>query len=69
MLFRKKLPRECIYCAYATRLNDDEVLCMKRGIRSISKACRKFRYDPCKRVPVKAKAPDFTEYKNEDFIL
>lgn len=69
MLFRKKLPRDCIYCAFATKLNEDEILCIKRGVRSISKPCRKFRYDPCKRVPVKAKAPDFTEFKQEDFVL
>ena len=69
MLFRKKLPRACIYCAHATKLNDDEILCIKRGIRDINAACRKFCYDPCKRVPVKVKAPDFTEFKKEDFEL
>ena len=69
MLFRKKLPRACIYCAYATKINDSEILCMKRGIRNIEGSCRKFQYDPCKRIPVKAKAPDFTEFKEEDFTL
>ena len=69
MLFRKKLPRDCIYCAFATKLNEDEILCIKRGSRSISKPCRKFRYDPFKRVPVKSNVQDFTEFKQEDFVL
>jgi len=69
MLFRKKMPRCCTYCQHSTLLNDEEVLCVKRGVVCINRTCRKFTYDPCKRVPPKAKAADFQKYDNEDFSL
>ncbi len=69
MLFRKKMPRNCTYCQHGTAINNEEILCVKRGVVSINRVCRKFTYDPCKRVPVKAKAADFTKYDNEDFSL
>lgn len=69
MLFRKKMPRCCSYCIHGTKLNDEEVLCAKRGVRSVEKACRKFTYDPYKRIPLKAKASDFSKYENEDYSL
>lgn len=69
MLFRKKMPKSCSYCRFATALNDNQVLCIKKGIADASTNCRKFKYDPCKRVPVKAKALDFEKYSKEDFSL
>lgn len=69
MLFRKKIPRSCSYCVHAASLNESQFLCIKKGVVDGSKTCRKFRYDPCKRVPVKAKAIDFEKYKDEDFSL
>ena len=69
MLFRKKLPRSCSYCACGTRVGDEQVLCTKRGVVSVYYACRKFVYDPCKRVPPKPKAPDFEKYNDTDFSL
>lgn len=69
MLFRKKVERSCAYCAHGAHLEDEQVLCCKRGLRSISDSCRKFKYDPCKRVPTKAKAMDFSRYENEDYSL
>jgi hypothetical protein len=69
MLFRKKITRSCLYCQHATKLNDEQILCAKKGVVSCENACRKFKYDPCKRVPVKAKAMDFSQYSPEDFKL
>lgn len=69
MLFRKRIPRSCSYCAYGTKLGPEQILCVKHGVVSSSYACRKFDYDPCKRVPVKAKTLDFSKYKKEDFTL
>lgn len=69
MLFRKKLPRSCSYCEFATKLDEDQVLCSKRGIMGVYNACRKFKYDPCKRIPPRAKAPDFSKYTEDDFKL
>ena len=69
MLFRKRIPRSCSYCVHSTMLNEEEMLCVKKGVVSVTKKCRKFRYDPCKRIPVKAKALDFNKYADEDFSL
>ena len=69
MLFRKKHPRDCRYCAHGTMMDENAVLCTKRGIRSAEKPCRKFSYDPCKRMPPRIKAPDFNKYEERDFTL
>ena len=50
-------------------LEEDQVLCTKKGLRSAEKPCRKFKYDPCKRIPAKPKAMDFGKYDEEDFSL
>lgn len=42
----------CVYCENATIINDDSrVLCIKRGIVPATYKCRKYSYDPLKRVP------------------
>ena len=69
MLFRKDIPRSCTYCVNGTRIADDQILCIKRGVVSSFYECRKFRYDPCKRIPMKANIPDFSKYNEEDFSL
>lgn len=69
MLFRKKIEKSCSYCENSTSLNDEQVLCTKRGVVDACGKCRKFRYDPCKRVPLKPKAPDFDKYAGEDYSL
>ena len=69
MLFRRKQPRSCQYCRHSTKVDDGLMLCVKQGIISVDKSCRRFKYDPCKRVPVKAKALDFQKYNEEDFSL
>ena len=69
MLFRKKMPRSCTYCKYATRLNENEALCVRRGIVRVDQTCHKFTYDPCKRIPLKIKSSDFKKYDDTDFTL
>ena len=69
MLFRKKIDKACAYCLHGARLDEDTILCAKKGIRPIDSRCRKFKYDPCKRVPAKARALDFAKYEQEDFSL
>lgn len=47
-----ELPRACAYCSNASPLlNEDMMLCRKSGIVAAGGSCRKFRYDPLKRVP------------------
>ena len=70
MLFRRKIPRSCTYCKFAAKLGNEQILCSKKGIvLPCPSACRKFRYDPCKRIPPKAKAMDFSQYSQDDFKL
>lgn len=69
MLFRKKIERACGYCVYGANIGDEQILCSKKGLRSADSQCRKFRYDPCKRIPLKARALDFSKYDKEDFSL
>lgn len=69
MLFRKKTPKSCTTCLHSTKLSEQQYLCVKRGIVADTYACRKYRYDPCKRIPPAMKAPEFDKYKDEDFTL
>lgn len=69
MLFRKPVEQLCQLCRHSTELSDNQVLCAKRGVVSMYYHCRKFRYDPCKRIPPRPKALDFDKYSQEDFSL
>lgn len=69
MLFRKKMEKSCAYCAWGTQVEEDQVLCAKKGLRPLPGKCRRFRYDPTKRTPLKPKAMNFSKYKAEDFSL
>ena len=69
MLFRKKIERSCSYCLYGAYLENDRILCSKKGCRNADEKCRRFKYDPCKRIPKKAKAMDFSKYDREDYSL
>lgn len=69
MLFRKKIERSCSYCAFGARLEDGAIICSKKGLMAEESSCRRFRYDPCKRMPFKAKAMDFSKFKDSDFSL
>lgn len=69
MLFRKKIERSCVYCQYGTKVDDDIILCCKKGLKSPEDKCRRFKYDPTKRIPSKAKPLDFSKYDAQDFSL
>lgn len=69
MLFRRKIERCCGLCSRGTNLENDQVLCIKRGMVSKHNACIRFSYDPCKRYPLKQKALNFSQFKDDDFKL
>ena len=69
MLFRKKIERSCSYCQHGTTMNDGQILCAKKGIVMPEYSCRKFEYNPCKRIPPKMKAFDVEKYDKSDFSL
>ncbi len=69
MLFERDIEPHCAYCKHGVTLDDDQVMCIKKGIVSPAGACRRFRYDPLKRVPPKAPVADFSKLRDEDFVL
>ena len=69
MLFRKKIEKSCAYCNNGTVISGEQVLCTKKGVVSVCGKCRKFKYDPCKRIPTKAKALNFAQYNEIDYSL
>lgn len=69
MLFRKKVEKLCAHCENSTSLEDGQILCSRRGLRQPESRCWRFRYDPCKRIPKKVKALDFSKYDQEDYSL
>lgn len=73
-MFRKKantksdLPRACEFCEHATIIHDDaNVLCERHGIVSREYACKRFSYDPLKRVP--RALPTLPKLSEEDLLL
>jgi len=69
MLFRKKHPHSCSYCRHGASITDSTVLCCKCGVVATDGSCRKFSYDPFKRIPLKAKPINTDKYKDEDYLL
>ena len=52
-MFSDDNPKVCELCEYATAMAGDSVhmLCSKKGVTEKGSGCRKFLYDPLKRVP------------------
>ena len=61
-LFQKKIEPRCVYCARSRPLDEEQVVCDKKGVMS-------FRYDPLKRVPPRPAKADFSALKDEDFQI
>ena len=62
------IENRCEYCAFGGRTPDGtSVLCAKKGISPLDSSCKKYKYDPLKRVP--RPRPDLPEYTAEDFEL
>lgn len=50
-LFQRSIEPRCAYCARGRKLDQDQVVCSKKGVMSGGSHCASFRYDPLKRVP------------------
>ena len=68
MLFRKKIDRYCTYCQFAGKIDEDSMICQFCGVVPSAHHCRRFRYDPLKRVPPRPAALN-DKYTSEDFSL
>ena len=63
----KELERRCRYCECArTLLDEDSMLCEKKGIVAAAYRCRHFRYDPLKRDPGTLRTAPVLEYVSLD---
>lgn len=67
-LFGNKAEPACMYCKFGKRNGEaDKVFCQKKGIVSAIFSCRKYEYDPLKRVPNKAEL--HSDLTKEDFDI
>lgn len=68
-LFKKKAHEpKCEYCLKAKiPLDRSEALCKYNGVMPLDGKCKKFEYDPLKRVPKKVRLD--TDFSPEDFKL
>ena len=69
MIFRKNIDRYCTYCRHAGKIDDDQMICSKKGIVSSGHHCKRFSYDPLKRLPVRLKPLSTNNYTEADFTL
>ena len=68
-MFEKGIEPRCGYCRRSAPLEDGKVMCVKKGVVSAAGACRRFQYDPLKRVPPRPMTASFDHLKDEDFVL
>jgi len=69
MIFRKGIEAYCAYCAHAGEADGETVLCSKKGSVSKTSKCRRFRYDPLKRVPARRAVLRTDGLDKDDFSL
>ena len=69
MLFRKDIDPRCASCPRGNELDEDRVLCPKKGVVSPSDHCRSFQYDPLRRKPPEMAQLDFSKLSQKDFNL
>lgn len=68
-LFRKNMEKRCAYCARGCAINETQVACERKGIVDAAGHCRRFVYDPLRRVPPRPAALNTERYSAEDFKL
>jgi hypothetical protein len=56
-LFNKYIEPSCSYCRFGTHIGNGEIACMKLGVVETNFSCKKFSYDPLKRVPERPSPP------------
>ena len=68
-LFQTSIEPRCAYCAKGHELDQDQVVCSKKGVMSGGSSCPSFRYDPLKRVPPRPAKLSAANLSDEDFKL
>lgn len=68
LIDKKRFEAKCEYCRYVHIPEDRSIaLCSKKGFVDFSDSCKKFRYDPLKRIPKKTVLN--TDFSYEDFNI
>ena len=67
-LFRKSIDPRCMYCSRGRPMGRGQVGCVYHGVVKEHHHCRRFRYDPLRRVPAKP-AKLGRNYTDKDFEL
>ena len=67
-LYGNRINPACEHCVHAKRSADGRImLCEKKGIVPLYHHCRRFRYDPLKRIPYRQ--PALEKFDSADFQL
>lgn len=67
-LYGNSIQPSCALCAIGRISSDKKViLCPKKGVTPLYHYCRKFCYDPLKRIPYRH--PALARFSHEDFSL
>ena len=67
-LFGKNIDPACEYCEYGKGAPSNMVACPKYGVVAPFYYCRKFKYNPLKRIPKKANC-NLPKFSADDFSL
>ena len=67
-LFTKNQPPACAYCRWVEVADDKSLRCVKKGAVEPEHKCRRFAYDPLKRVPPKPLVLK-QEYEQDEFKI
>jgi hypothetical protein len=67
-LYGKNIKPSCEYCIHGSFSSDGSmILCKKKGVVEIRYTCKRFIYDPIKRIPLKPL--EIPEFSKEDFLI
>ena len=67
-LFGNEAYATCAYCRRSKKSEDGVILyCGRKGIVQAEDTCRRFAYDPFKRVP--RSSPKLPDYDPDEFVL
>ncbi|MCL2488047.1 MAG: hypothetical protein FWE80_05120 [Oscillospiraceae bacterium] len=67
-LFGNNIQPACEVCLFGRRAVDGKtVLCPQRGVVPLYYSCRRFKYDPLKRMP--RRNPSLPKHRAEEFTL
>ncbi len=69
-LYGNRIEPACAYCRHGKRTADGRaILCLRKGVVPLYHRCRRYEYDPLRRIPSVRPAAPPTTYTEDDFRL